>query len=422
MKNLHYLFILSFLLISCEEEVPPATYTLTTQVTPVGAGTVAPATGIFVEGSSVTISATPSENYSFKQWTGTGSGTANPLTFKIISNTTITAEFEFIDADNDGVTDAIDKCPDTPAGTAVNAEGCATSQIDSDGDGVTDDKDKCPDTPQGEQVFLNGCSITQNDADGDGVTDDKDQCPGTPENTDVNEEGCPYLFLAENGVTIKAAPFALAEETYEIGGIDYLLVKDGSSLHKLIFDCLYQYDGQICKFVTSLVTDMSNLFTSTNANALMPVNDSFVLNTWDVSNVTNMSGMFGMAIFRQDDDIDLSNWDVSNVIDMNGMFSISPTRNPFESFDGDISSWDVGNVTDMSYMFSFGIFNQDISSWDVSNVTDMSGMFADNEFIRQDLSSWNVDKCTYCRDFYTGCTNWYTPEYPIPNFTNCDPN
>ena len=74
---------------------------------------------------------------------------------------------------------------DTLAGTTVNAEGCATSQIDSDGDGVTNDKDQCPDTP---------------------------------ENTDVNEEGCPYLFLAENGVTIKAAPFASAEETYEIGG------------------------------------------------------------------------------------------------------------------------------------------------------------------------------------------------------------
>ena len=387
MKNLHYLFILSFLLISCEEEVPPATYTLTTQVTPVGAGTVTPATGIFVEGSSVTISATPSENYSFKQWTGTGSGTANPLTFMIISNTTITAEFVFIDADNDGVTDAIDSCPDTPAETAVNAEGCATSQIDSDGDGVTNDKD---------------------------------QCPETPENTDVNEEGCPYLFLAENGVTIKAAPFASAEETYEIGGIDYLLVKDGSSLNKLIYDCLYDYDNQNCKFVTSLVTDMSGLFVSTND--LMPVNEDFVLNTWDVSNVTNMSGMFAMAVFRTDDDIDLSNWDVSNVTNMEGMFYVANHRNPFEGFDGDISSWDVSNVTNMKGMFFGGIFNQDISSWDVSNVTNMAYMFATNAWIVQDLSSWNVDKCIECSEFNRDTPNWYTPEYPIPNFTNCDPN
>ena len=158
MKNLYYLFILSFLIISCEEEVPPITYTLTTNITPVGAGSVNPSSGTYDEGSSVTISATPTENYSFKQWTGTGSGTANPLTFKIISNTIITAEFELIDADGDGVADALDNCPDTPAGSTVNADGCATSQLDADGDGVADALDRCPDTPAGAVVDSDGCS------------------------------------------------------------------------------------------------------------------------------------------------------------------------------------------------------------------------------------------------------------------------
>ena len=40
----------------------------------------------------------------------------------------------------------------------------------------------------------------------------------------------------------------------------------------------------------------------------------------------------------------------------------------FESatpFNQDISSWDVSNVTDMGGMFSNSSFNQDISSWDV---------------------------------------------------------
>ena len=50
MKNIYYLFILSFLLISCEEEVPPVTYTLTTQVTPAGAGSVTPSSGTYDEG------------------------------------------------------------------------------------------------------------------------------------------------------------------------------------------------------------------------------------------------------------------------------------------------------------------------------------------------------------------------------------
>ena len=166
-------------MISCEEEVPPITYTLTTKVTPPGAGTVDPASGSYDEGSSVTISATPTENYSFKQWTGTGSGTANPLIFKIISNTTITAEFELIDSDKDGVADALDKCSNTPTGVTVNSEGCALSQLDSDSDGVADDKDQCPNTTEGESVDENGCSASQVDTDGDGVTDDDDQCAET---------------------------------------------------------------------------------------------------------------------------------------------------------------------------------------------------------------------------------------------------
>ena len=190
MKNLYYLFILSFLLISCEEEVPPVTYTLTTQVTPKDAGTVNPSSGTYDEGESVTITASPKTNYKFLKWSGTGSGTANPLTFKIISNSTITAEFEFIDADNAGVTDALDKCPDTPVGSTVNSEGCATSQLDSDGDGVTDDKDQCGDTPEGEPVDEKGCSDSQIDTDGDGITDDKDLCPDTPDGESVDENGC----------------------------------------------------------------------------------------------------------------------------------------------------------------------------------------------------------------------------------------
>jgi len=45
------------------------------------------------------------------------------------------------DSDRDGVIDSKDKCPGTPAGRKVNAEGC---ELDSDGDGIVDGSDKCP--------------------------------------------------------------------------------------------------------------------------------------------------------------------------------------------------------------------------------------------------------------------------------------
>nr|MCU0761325.1 OmpA family protein [Steroidobacteraceae bacterium] len=61
------------------------------------------------------------------------------------------------DTDGDGVVDPSDACPGTPAGTAVDARGCA---LDGDRDGVVDGKDRCPDTPAGTQVDEFGCSLT----------------------------------------------------------------------------------------------------------------------------------------------------------------------------------------------------------------------------------------------------------------------
>lgn len=57
------------------------------------------------------------------------------------------------DADDDGVPDASDLCPDTPPGSPVNSNGCP----DSDGDGVYDDSDDCPNTPRGVGVDSRGC-------------------------------------------------------------------------------------------------------------------------------------------------------------------------------------------------------------------------------------------------------------------------
>jgi OOP family OmpA-OmpF porin len=89
------------------------------------------------------------------------------------------------DSDGDGVIDSRDKCPDTPAGVAVDKDGCP---VDSDKDGVWDSRDKCPNTPAGAPVDDDGCP---RDSDGDGVADYLDKCPDTPKDARVDKAGCP---------------------------------------------------------------------------------------------------------------------------------------------------------------------------------------------------------------------------------------
>ena len=98
------------------------------------------------------------------------------------------------DSDGDGVPNDQDKCPTTPPGRVVDAEGC---EFDGDGDGVVDAEDRCPETPAGVAVDSRGCAL---DTDGDGVPDYRDDCPDTSAGALVDERGC-YIEL-EEAVTI----------------------------------------------------------------------------------------------------------------------------------------------------------------------------------------------------------------------------
>ncbi len=94
-----------------------------------------------------------------------------------------------LDTDGDGVYDYQDKCTGTPAGVAVDSNGCP---FDTDGDGIYDYRDKCPDTQAGVAVNSNGCPI---DTDGDTVYDYLDKCPGTPSGVPVDAQGCPAALI-----------------------------------------------------------------------------------------------------------------------------------------------------------------------------------------------------------------------------------
>ncbi len=89
-----------------------------------------------------------------------------------------------MDTDRDGVFDGIDICPSTPMGASVDPNGCPTDQ---DRDTVFDGLDRCPDTPGGATVDASGCPL---DTDGDGVFDGLDQCPDTPAGAEVDQRGC----------------------------------------------------------------------------------------------------------------------------------------------------------------------------------------------------------------------------------------
>lgn len=87
------------------------------------------------------------------------------------------------DADNDGVSDAFDKSPNTPLGVAVDGSGNA---LDVDMDNVPDYRDADPFSNRGAQVDENGVEL---DDDKDGVPNSIDLESNTPVGTMVNQFG-----------------------------------------------------------------------------------------------------------------------------------------------------------------------------------------------------------------------------------------
>ena len=160
-----------------------------------------------------------------------------------------------------------------------------------------------------------------------------------------------------------------------------------------------RFNGDISKWNVSNVTDMSQMFAVSKFNG--------DISNWDVSDVKIMRSMFSRSQFNED----ISGWDVSNVTDMYGMFDNS-------QFNGDISKWDVSNVTDMGSMFSDSQFNGDISKWDVSNVTNIKIMFYKSQF-NGDISKWDVSNVKKMNGmFYKSQFNGDISKWDVSNVTD----
>lgn len=100
-----------------------------------------------------------------------------------------------VDWDDDGVAKAVDLCPRTPRGKAVDNNGCSIDDpmrplFDLDRDGIPDKDDDCPRTFLAQSVDSRGCSYAQRDDDGDGVRNGADVCNESAPSGQVNHLGC----------------------------------------------------------------------------------------------------------------------------------------------------------------------------------------------------------------------------------------
>ena len=98
---------------------------------------------------------------------------------------------------------------------------------------------------------------------------------------------------------------------------------------------------------------------------------------------------------RQGPDADLNFIDTSMITDMSALFEgFNRLHAKFFIRNIKIDSWNVSNVENMSYMF-YGstYFSCDLSRWDVSHVQMMNSMFWRCTNFTSDLSNWNTSWC-----------------------------
>merc|ERR1711865_316340 len=122
------------------------------------------------------------------------------------------------------------------------------------------------------------------------------------------------------------------------------------------------------------------------------------MNSWDVSGVTNMQGLFaGAAEFN----LPLDSWNVAKVTQMSGLFTGAA------KFNQPLNSWNVAKVTQMSETFEGAAkFNQPLNSWNVAKVTAMKGMFGGAQLFSQEIGSWNTAEATVMSAMFYGAANF----------------
>ena len=96
-------------------------------------------------------------------------------------------------------------------------------------------------------------------------------------------------------------------------------------------------------------------------------------------------------------DVALGDIDISLITDMSRLFW---GNSPIKDFKG-IETWNVSNVTNMELMFG-GVknLNVDIGSWNVAKVKNMENMFYGTGGVKQNLEKWQISYNCKIRDMF----------------------
>lgn len=188
------------------------------------------------------------------------------------------------------------------------------------------------------------------------------------------------------------------------GRTDWYYLQTTDNLSVIIEKCPPKECYDLSKLDVSQITNMSKIFQNSNFSGN--------ISRWDVSNVTDMWGMFCSA---KNFNSSIGNWDVAKVTNMFRMFFDA------KSFNKNINKWNVSNVKNMSDMFYMAKeFNSPIGDWDMSSVTDIGNLFHEAEKFNQNISKWNTSNVRIMHNLFYNAKSYEQPltNWDISNVTN----
>ena len=246
-------------------------------------GSVSSSGGIYNEGTSISITASPDTGYGFVNWTdssGNELSSNSTYTFNITSDTTITANYEelLFYLHPNGVTIL---CPNAIVGAIGTVDGVQYTKVDRN------------------------TLIAKRNA------------------------GENLALVCTSGITDLSNMFRkMGEAANSAGsGIGNWDTSSVTTIAKIFSNGWFNQD--ISNWDVSNVTNMLNAFNGANKF-------DQDLSGWDTSSVVNMSTTFRRAArFKSD----ISGWNTSSVTDMRNFLKET------EDFDHDLSGWTVNNVT-----------------------------------------------------------------------------